>query len=371
VELILKISLDGGGTWTASQAFSGPNNAFHNGQVDFGGDDNLYAFGTRDNTLTINRSNVIDSYQMDRTNAEDITSAQVVAKPWFRVHPSTGQIYVTLDAQEEDRLFVTPSLIRSSGYLNSWTTTSRADLRVSINDFNTGRATWPDDIQILFGNDSQVSLVWTWDWEPWIWPRTVWIANSTDGGDSFGEPVPILETWGPINSTSSNGQMSIVYRTVTGESQQIAVATSTDNGKTWYPSIASGDIPLYFDADHGPGIGMAPDGTIDLVFYAHDQGSLECVLDIQSWLETLPWGRVDPCSYNVYYTFSEDGGMTFSDPIQLNNKPVEGESLARFQGRSTIGSHLAIASSDDNAYPIWIGTPGEGKTQVYTIQISR
>ena len=116
---------------------------------------------------------------------------------------------------------------------------------------------------------------------------------------------------------------------------------------------------------------MAPNGTIDLVFYAHDPGSLDCILDTRSWQETIRWGRVDPCSYNVYYTFSEDGGLTFSNPIQLNTELVEGESLARFQGRSTIGSHLAIASSDEYAYPIWIGTPGEGKTQVYTIQISR
>jgi len=371
VELVLDISLDGGGTWTATQAFSGPKKDFYNGQVDFDGENNLYAFGTRDNTLTINTSSLTDSYNMDRTNATDITSAQVVAKPWFRVHPNTGQVYVTLDAQELDMLFITPSLIRSLDMTNRWATISRADLRVSVNDFYSGRAAWPDDIQILFGNTSEVSMVWTWDWEPWSWPSIVWIANSIDGGNTFGEPVHILETWGPINSTSTDGQISIVYRTGTEESQQLAVATSQDNGSTWSAAIASGDIPLYFDPDQGPGIGMAPNGTIDLVFYAHDQDSRGCILDTRSWQETIRWGRVNPCSYNVYYTFSQDGGLTFSNPVQLNTELVEGESLARFQGRSTIGSHLAIASSDEYAYPIWIGTPGEGKTQVYTIQISR
>jgi hypothetical protein len=373
VELTLVISQDGGNNWATTRPFYKVDSIFYNGLVDFDGDDNLYAFGIRDNALTINSANLETGYQMSSADQRDITRSQVVAKPWFRVHPDSGQIFVTLDAQEEDMLFVTPSVLRSQKDGGpGWTTTSRADLRVSVRDFNNGRAIWPDDIQILFGEGSNLSMIWTWGWEPWTWPRTVWMANSKDGGSTFGEPTPIADTWGPINSTSANGVYSIAYRTGTEEFQRLAVATSSDNGRTWRSTIASGGVPLYFDVQVGPGIGMSPDGTIDLVFYAHDSGSLDCVQDVASWQESGPWGRrVDPCSYNVFYTFSGDGGATFSVPMRLNDDLIIGERFARFEGASNPGSHLAVASSDQYAYPAWIGTPGKAKTQVYTVQISR
>jgi hypothetical protein len=372
VELTLLISQDGGFTWTTTRPFYKVDSIFYNGLVNFDSDDKLYAFGIRDNALTINSANLETGYQMSSTDQRDITRSQVMAKPWFRIHPDSGQVYVTLDAQEEDLLFVTPSLLRSQQNGGTgWTTTSRADLRVSVRDFNNGRAVWPDDIQVLFGDGSNMSMVWTWGWEPWTWPRMVWMANSDDGGETFGEPTPIADTWGPINSTSSNGIYSIAYRTGTEESQRLAVATSSDNGRTWRSTIVSGEVPLYFDVQVGPGIGMSSDGTIDLVFYSYDSGSLDCVQDVASWQESGPWGRVDPCSYNVFYTFSDDGGSTYSVPTRLNDNLVVGENFARFEGASNPGSHLAVASSNQYAYPAWIGTPGKGKTQVYTVQISR
>jgi len=267
-------------------------------------------------------------------------------------------------------------LLRSQDAGSTWSNTSRADLRVSVADFSTGRASWPDDIQVLFGDGSSVSLVWTWGWEPWIWPRTVWMANSADGGVTFGEPAPLLETWAPVQAASANGVLAIAYRSGTEDKQSMAVATSGDNGKSWQAAVASGELPLYFDSDHSPALGIAPNGTIDLVFSAYDPDSMEpdsqgCLLDLESWLQVGARGRVDPCSYNLYFTFSKDGGGTFSDPIQLNPQPVEGESLARFQGRTAAGSQLAVASNDEYAYPAWIATLGAEQTQVVTLQISR
>ncbi len=371
IDIFLHISLDGGKTWSTTKPFTTPDSIFYNGLVEFNGEDTLYAFGTRNNTLTLNSADLESSYQMGLSGRVDITSAQVMARPWFRVHPDTGKSYITLDAQEADMLFVTPSLIQSQSGFTGWSTITRANLRVSIQDFMSGRANWLDDIQVLFGEGQNLSLIWTWDWEPWTWPRTIWMANSVNGGETFGEPTPIAETWGPINSTSTNGVYAIVYRTGSETSQKLAMATSADDGQTWESTIASGDVPLFFDVQIGPGIGMAPNGTIDLVFYAHDPNSLDCVLDIQRWQEVGPWGYVDTCSYNVFYTYSDDGGHSFREPIKLNEDLVVGESFARFEGQSTPGSHLAVASSDTHAYPVWIRTPEDGKTQVYTVQITR
>jgi hypothetical protein len=301
---------------------------------------------------------------------EDATSALVGAQPWLRVHPETGELFMTFDAQEGNQLYVTPSLKRSEDGVR-WSFTARADQHISASDIFSPRATGPDDIQVLFGNGNNVSLVWVWDSEPWTWPRTVWMANSTDGGETFGEPAPILETWGPINTSSANGNFAVAYRAGNEGSQQLAVATTSDNGQTWTSTIASGNVPLYFDPSKGPGIGMADDNTIDLVFYGMDHPAQDCTLTLESWRQTLFDLRVDPCTYNVYYTSSSDGGLSFAAPVRLNQQPVRGKDFARFDGVSEPGSHLAIASENEFAYPMWIGTPENGKTQIYTAKIER
>ena len=82
-------------------------------------------------------------------------------------------------------------------------------------------------------------------------------------------------------------------------------------------------------------------------------------------------GGVDPCTYNVYYTSSSDSGLSFAEPIQLNQQSIEGKDFARFYGLSEPGSQLAVASGDEFAYPMWIGTPENGKTQIYIAKIER
>ena len=197
------------------------------------------------------------------------------------------------------------------------------------------------------------------------------MAHSTDGGTTFDEPVVILETWGPINSASANGQYAIVYRVGTESTQQLAVAVSSDNGQSWTSSIANGNIPVYFDTTKSPGINIASDGTIDMLFYAHDGDLAGCVQNIEMWRNTFWSENIDTCNYNVYYTYSSDSGATFSQPIKLNQTLVKGESFTRFNGTSSIGSHLSITSTDDVVYPIWIGTPADEKTQVFTVRIDR
>jgi hypothetical protein len=369
IELIYFTSADGGATWEKRTNFSWPQQAAHNGIVTFDSEGTLYILGIRNDVIIVNQTTQADDYLASRAGFQEATRAQVSAQPWLRPHPLTGELYLSLDAQEGDMLFVTPSLIRSNNGVN-WSTTSRADQRVSASDIFSPRATGPDDIQVLFGGGDQVSLIWVWDPEPWGWPRTVWMANSVDGGVTFGEPAPILETWGPINSTSSNGQFAIVYRTGTEAEQQLAVATTADNGKNWTSTISSGSLPLYFEADKGPGISMASDGTIDLVFYSQDNPSDTCVQTVQSWQETM-FGRIDPCNYNVYYTYSNDNGLSFAEPVKLNSQLIRGEDFIRVAGVSQVGSHLAVTSDNEFAYPIWIGTPSAGRTQVFGMKIER
>ena len=200
------------------------------------------------------------------------------------------------------------------------------------------------------------------------------MANSGDGGVTFGEPTALLKTWGAINSASADGRFAIVYRSGAEAEQQVSVAVTADNGATWVSAVASGDLPLYFDVTAAPGIRISPNGTIDLVFYAPAGSPEDCALTIESWRKTLPFGRVDPCEYDVYYTFGtlgDDGGLSFAEPLRLNPQPIRGVDFVRVQGGSQAGSHLAVAAGADFACPIWVGTPQAGKTQIFTACIER
>jgi hypothetical protein len=368
-ELSYFISRDGGANWEEKAKFNWPQQLIYNGQVVFDQSGKLYILAIRNNAIIVNQTTNADDYIPAKNGFEEATRAQVNARPWLQVQPHTGELFLSFDPQENDQLFVTPGLIRSNDGVR-WSLIARADQHISISDINSPRATGPDDIQVLFSQGNNLSLAWVWDSEPWGWPRTVWMANSTDGGQTFDDPAPILETWGPINSASANGQCAIAYRVGDQENQQIAVAVTSDNGQTWNSTIASGSMSLSFEGDKGPGIDMAPDGTIDLVFYVRESGQ-GCTQNLESWQETLPFGRIDPCQYGVYYTYSKDGGLSFADPIKLNQKPIKGEDFFRFMDASWVGSHLTVASSNDFAYPVWIGTPTSSKTQLNGIKIER
>jgi hypothetical protein len=74
---------------------------------------------------------------------------------------------------------------------------------------------------------------------------------------------------------------------------------------------------------------------------------------------------VDSCLYDVYYAFSEDGGQSFSQPLQLNETAIAGEGFVVVNGRSQAGAPAA-AAADDAAHVAWI----DGG-QLYTLRLER
>lgn len=370
VDMPFYLSTDGGQTWQNTGTFSIPQQVFYNGQVLFGPDGALYIQAKRNNNLVLNQLPPADTFAPSQGKFIEAPTGGGGARPWLLVSPQNGELYLSFDAQEGDNQFLTPALKHSADGMR-WSLTARADQHVSYNDSFSPRATGPSDIRVLFGNGRDVSLIWVWDPDPWTWPRTVWMANSTDGGDTFGEPTPISKTWGPISVASANGLFALAYRTGDATSQHLAVATTSNNGQTWTSIIASADLPLLFDADHAPIISLAPNGTLDLAFYAHTGDSTDCVQTLSSWQNSLLSFAADTCQYNVYYTFSKDRGQTFSEPLQLNPTPIRGEDFPSFGGLLLTNTYLSLASSDTYAYPLWVGTPEVGKTQVFTIKIKR
>ena len=360
--LLLYISTDGGTTWAEQVPLSSPRATNLDSTVAFAPDGTLYAIGIRDGEITLNSSNSDSAYEMTLANQLGVTRAQVNARPWLQIDPETADLFLSFDAQEGD-IYDTPAFIRSSTGGQLWSTTTRPDQHISLADLATNRAVWPEDIRVLFGQGQELALVWTWAAEPPGWPRTVWLAASTDGGQTLSPPQPIAETWGPINATSSNSRYAIITRTGSETELQLVVAISADNGRSWSSSLASGDIPVTFDPDKAPGISIAPNGTIDVVFYAAQ--TADCVQTPAGWRETLNFPYVDSCLYDLYYTFSQDNGQTFSQPLQLNDSTIAGEGFVGVNGRSQAGAP-AIAATDEAAHPAWI----DGG-QLYTLRLER
>jgi hypothetical protein len=149
------------------------------------------------------------------------------------------------------------------------------------------------------------------------------------------------------------------------------LAFSDNNGRTWRSTLVSGDIPLNFDVDKAPGLGVAPDGTIDLLFYAQADNGAGCALDLQRWQAALERGWTDTCAYHVYYAYSQDGGQSFSEPLRLNIEAIQGNRFVQIGDYSLAGSHMGMASTDAAAYPIWIDTQGQEGTQAVTVRLER
>lgn len=369
-DLLLYLSTDGGQNWVEQRPFSKPREFTAAGSLGFGPDGTLYVVSIRDETVSLKQSDSDAGYEISGSAQNEVTRAQVSAKPWLRIDPATGALFLSYAAQFQDTL-VMPSLNRSTDAGESWSFTARADQSVTQSDVDNGRSMPPEDVQTLPGDDNRVALVWTWSEESWSWPRDIWLATSTDGGETFSTPRRIAETWGPINTASQGSNTYIVYRPGTEQSQGIGLAFSGDYGRTWRSSLISGNLPLTFDVDKAPGLGVAPDGTIDLVFYVQADGGAGCALDLQRWQEALERGWTDSCAYHVYYSYSQDGGQSFSEPLRLNEAAIQGHRFVQVGGFSRPGSHMAVASTDAAAYPIWIDTQGAEGTQAVTARLER
>jgi hypothetical protein len=365
-DLLLYLSTDGGATWTNQRPFSQPRQFTTEGNVGFGPDGSLYVLGIRDGAIVLNKTDPDAAYEFNRSNQNEVTRAQVAARPWLRVDPESGDLFLTYAAQYRDTL-ATPSLNRSSDAGANWSFTARVDQSVAIADIENGRVAPPGDIHVMLGEDNQVALVWVWRGDTGGWPRDLWLAVSSDGGENFSSPRRIGETWGPIQAASDGDNYYIVHQSGSPQTQALALAISQNNGRTWTSTMVSGRLPIATHSDKGPAIGVAPDGTLDLLFYALDESATACVAE-SAPSET---GSGDRCVYDVYYTYSRDGGQSFSEPLLINELFIRANRFVQMAGFSLAGPYLGIASSDTYAYPIWINTEESEGTQMYTRQIER
>ncbi len=271
-------------------------------------------------------------------------------KPWLTIDPRDGTLYVAATGiTGDDYDHVGVILYRSPDGGTTWSKPVAAEMGVPLSDLHARVAVPPFGAQALAGTGDDLAVVWLSSEGVDQWPGDVWIAVSHDRGETF-ESTRMAESWGAISSASHDGRYYVLHRLGSEQDQRLVISTSRDL-VTWETHDVSGDIALRFDLDKAPGLGIAPDGTVDVVFYAHAESAPAC-FDMDAFVRRVDDGWVDRCAYHVYYTYSRDEGRTFAAPLRLTQQPILGKEFPRTYGTSRMGDYIGVASTNDSAHPV-------------------
>lgn len=211
----------------------------------------------------------------------------------------------------------------------------------------------------------------------------IFVATSHDGGASFEEAKLAVETQdegmeadyrsggmpfivagvapatpsrdqghGADDNESSpyHGYVYLAWQDTRDGDRDIFVATSEDGGATWLEPVKVSDAPAGTD-QFFPAMSVGPDGILDVVFYDR---------------------RDDPDAtlLHLYYTFSADGGKTWSANARVTDVATDPANSHHQNGMVFIGDYIDMDSSLGAAHPVWVDTR-HGVADVFTATLLR
>ncbi len=190
-----------------------------------------------------------------------------------------------------------------------------------------------------------------------VWDGTwsVVVATSADGGDRFGagvtvdgsiappERVMLIFTMPPPALTAGAGRLCVGWADARHGDSDVLLRCSSNEGRSWSPAVRANDDRLgNGTSQYLPRLSLAPDGRLDAIFY-----------DRRDTPENLgTW---------VYYTFSRDGGRSFSpntklSPDVINPSIGQQYGVVSAVGKVEFGSRLGLLSRRDGALAAWTDT---------------
>jgi hypothetical protein len=256
------------------------------------------------------------------------------------------------------------------------------------------------DPNVAFDSDGNVYVVYSTNGSA----NTVVVARSADGGQNFGLAT-IVTTDAPAASNlhtamvttradpSGDDDVLVVFARVIGGVEAIEAALSLDAGATysttntqindalqrtfvpWAEADENGNFAVVWEVNQGGGVGAIFHDTLDAATLASgadntvspiqitdfaaatsripaqpDRGIFSvATVDVDRTTGRLIVGYTDRASTatndtNVFVRFSDDGGVVWSAPIQVND---DATTTSQFMPR------FAIDQTDQNVYAIW------------------
>lgn len=183
----------------------------------------------------------------------------------------------------------------------------------------------------------------------YAYPMPNLIGRSTDQGKTWTISAlgdPILAGTGSMTGLGwtpkggENGTIVAAYAATPATSptivlSDIVIQRSTDNGQTWSSPLAIDDDPAEMHATgFYPQLNVAPNGRIDV-----------------AWQDDR---EVSDFHFNVRYTYSTDGGVTWAPNILVSDKPVNFNYGVSFN--SDIRQPNGVASANSYAIIGWADT---------------
>ncbi len=348
--LYLHESWDGGESWselrlTESMGFDP--------QVVFSPDGALYSTGLDDSRVFVREGGTESG--VTAGNRRLVQPDRGNDKPWLSIDAENGAMHLVYSGRRRGHERAYPLVMHASYDSGaSWSEPVVVEEGPVIFEGGEQIATGPWGGQALYGGRQEMAV--TWMHAPGIrldrdLEGRVWFATSGDGGRSFSAAKLLAHSRGAPSSLCFVGEYYVFYTAGDLGRQKLVVSVSEDGGSSWSEYVVCDD--LYSVLTPTPGVGVAPDGALDVVFYsATEPGCYDLRARARARDSGGPW--VDACSYNVYYTCSHNGGRTWTEPLMLNEQLILGKEFARNKGISRPGEYIGMASASDRAYPIWI-----------------
>lgn len=193
------------------------------------------------------------------------------------------------------------------------------------------------------------------DGPTWEGTWSLVVRTSTDGGMTFGPEsvaedsisppgrVMLIFTMPPPSLVASRSQTCLAWTDARHGDADALVRCSIDGEATWLPPRRLNDDLLGNGrSQYQPRLDLSPDGRLDAVFYDR---------------------REDPKNqlYDVYYTFSNDGGQDFRPNVKLTQDPSDSSigpayAVISAQGQIEFGSRMGLLSGPDAALVAWTDT---------------
>ena len=367
---LLYTSTDGGATWLEGAPY-GTLVAGSQSSVAFAPDGALYASGvlvsnTISRTAFVNRADA--GLVMGRFGGGRKLLTKASTAPVFAADPQRRTLYMTYLSYAEDGgdVFTSEVLLRrsSEGVLSEPVRVFGSDETVSTGS-EAGKV-FLSDPQALVGKGGAVivtaegTVVMN---EVAADSSALWLAVSRDGGESFSAPREVARGAAFETAASADGTLFVLERSL---ENALTLLTSSDNGATWQTFTVQQDVPTLASFYKSFSLGVSPEGVIDVAYYSSRSDNPACFGTYRGQTEVL----IDPCTYDVLYRASRDGGVTFSAPAKLNLLPVTGRDFVRSDGVSFVGDGVALASSDAQALVSWVGSFEKG-TQAFLTRVPR